>query len=161
MTDNSFIARTADLLAEAADVYLAFADELPRLLAADADADEEKAFSLLRRLSLELATSLAASNRLIDENRLNGLSYPDGHDPRAIQPLLRALGESFVLLASARTRDDLSTRPLIDPAKLRRALEQHQVRNWVTAAGGTDAAEKLAAAGTGGLAVADVFPADA
>lgn len=158
MTDDTFTGRTAALLVEAADVYLAFADELPRLLDAEADGDEEKAFALLRRLSLELATSLAAANRVIDENRLSSFSYPEGQDPRQVQPLLRALGESLVLLASARSRDDLATRPLIEPAKLRRAIEQHQVRNWVVAAAGADTADKLAAAGTGGLAVDDVFP---
>lgn len=158
MAEDTFTARTAALLVEAADVYLAFADELPRLLEAESDGDEEKAFSLLRRLSLELATSLAAANRVIDDSRISGISYVDGQDPRPVQPLLRALGESFVLLASARSRDDLSTRPLIAPTKLRRAIEQHQVRNWVVATAGTAEAEKLSLAGSGGLTVADVFP---
>jgi hypothetical protein len=121
----------AVLIDDAAAAYQEFASTAPSIMASKELEMDSELFAVLRALGSEIGVTLANANRLIDEvmSRHQGVANSD--DPRYLQQLLRALEDSFVLLISVHTRQDLLGRPLLHPTKLENAMSRENVRRWL------------------------------
>jgi hypothetical protein len=139
-----FSRQIGELLAEASSLYVDLLSDLGGFVAEESPSDEQETIKVIRRIGLEMAGKIAHINRLIDDGRINGtLRVEAEHDPRTVQPLLRLLGDSFVLLATADSRDTLRELPLLAPKALRRAVWREQIRSWVERVAGSEAASQL------------------
>lgn len=127
-----FATQVARVLDDAVTAYTTLASDLLALVDAPPQGEELQAqLKGLRVLGREMGTLLAETNRLIDELAVHTGGAIDGaHDPRVVQPILRGIGESMILLITVRELPDLATLPLIDPAVLERGLAHAGVATW-------------------------------
>lgn len=127
-----FAGQVSRILTDAVDAYMALAGDLLSLVDAPPQGEELQAqLKGMRVLGRELGTLLAETNRLIDELAQKAPTGIDpAHDPRLVQPILRGIGESMVLLLTVRELADLATLPLIDPALLERGLAHPPIVEW-------------------------------
>jgi len=114
-----------------AGAYLAACEELV-FLRTQRPADHGERLSQLRALGAETGAVIAEANLLVEESgrQIAGV-WPADADPRTIQPLLRALGDSLVLLLAVRDLDDIDRLPFADPNLILRALESPQVTHYL------------------------------
>jgi hypothetical protein len=121
----------AVLIDDAAAAYQEFAAAAPSIMASRELEMDSELFAVLRSLGSEIGVTLANANRLIDEVMARHQGVSNADDPRYLQQLLRALEDSFVLLISVHTRQDLLGRPLLHPTKLENAMNRDNVRRWL------------------------------
>lgn len=145
MSDTpEFSRQIGELLSEASAIYVDLLGDLGAFVTEESPADEQETIKVIRRIGLEMAGKIAHINRLVDDGRINGtLRVDPEHDPRTVQPLLRLLGDSFVLLAIADSREALAELPLLAPKALRRAVWREPIYSWVENAAGTEVAAQL------------------
>lgn len=121
----------AILIDDAAAAYQEFARTAPSIMKSGQLELDEELFAVLRQLGTEISTTLANASRLIDEVMSKYGKVANADDPSYLRDLIRALEDSFVLLISVHTRQDLMQRPLLHPAKLSRAMNHDSVRKWI------------------------------
>jgi len=127
-----FAGQVSRVLDDAISAYMTLAGDLLALVDQPPQGEALQAqLKGLRVLGREMGTLLAETNRLIDELAVHTNGAIDQvHDPRPIQPILRGIGESMVLLLTVRELADLATLPLMDPALLERGLQHAGVVAW-------------------------------
>lgn len=121
----------AILIDDAAAAYQEFARTAPAIMGSKQLELDEELFAVLRQLGTEISVTLANASRLIDEVMARHQGVANADDPSYLRQLLRALEDSFVLLISVHTRQDLMQRPLLHPDKLTRAMSHASVRKWL------------------------------
>lgn len=127
----------ATLIDDAAAAYEDFAQTTPSMLQAQPVSMDAELMTVLRDIGSEIGVTLANASRLVDNAMLAySQLHPDAllpalDDPRYLTGLFRALLDSFVLISSITDREDLRSRPLLHPKRLRSALVNETTSQWL------------------------------
>lgn len=128
---NNDCARMCD---SALDAYLVACEELVTIRdAAKEGPIPPERISTLRALGAEVGSTITELHRLIDEVvRAEAGVFPEGMDPRTAQPVLRALGDSFVLLLAVREPADIDRLPFADPILISDAMRSPALEPYLS-----------------------------
>lgn len=118
----------ADALKVATRDYLQFWSDLAYQPVDEEDAQETCA--VLRQEGIELAETLAYANRLVSDGEaaFRGNVVPV---PGCVVKALRDLEDSYVLLATLRSYEDLADLPLVTEERLRQTLSNPACGAWI------------------------------
>jgi hypothetical protein len=125
---DDFATQIIRVLEDSLEAYQELEETLPEFLKSlPEEKYDEDILRAFRSVGVMLSRTLATVNRNLDDRRLQG-SLGDT-DLIALQPLLRMLGESFLLLGLCRTREEMLLAPLADPDQIRKMAGHQRVES--------------------------------
>lgn len=121
----------ADMLDQACKSYAEFWSCLS--VKPSTDEDDRDVAERVRRGGAKVATYLAYVSRLVEGSviDLDGRPFPP---PSKVLKALRDLQDSYTLMASIESYDDLLNQPLVPWDEIRAALDEPEAREWMKTA---------------------------